>query len=175
MENRSRKIAIRVDRFLRTATFVMYSRSVMETQSWAKLAVLSKNYFHPTPMLVRNIAARRRRGGEGESWTFGMMNAPVRGARFNHNFPVLLRVLSLSLSLFLGHTSGRRKCNCSSNSDDAGVIRIARANVLDSVCACISIARVRSSPPFSKTAMPDGRACADGFSDARNRRWNRPI
>lgn len=50
-------------------------------------------------MLVRNIAARRRRGGEGESWTFGMMNAPVRGARFNHNFPVLLRVLSLSLSL----------------------------------------------------------------------------
>lgn len=42
------KMIIRIDRFLRTACFVIYSRSVMETRSWAKLAalVLSKNYFH---------------------------------------------------------------------------------------------------------------------------------
>lgn len=108
---------------------------------------MPKNYlriiFIRRRCLKRN--AERERGGEGESWTFGMTNAAVRGARFNDNF--LLRVLSLSLSsLGTDTSSGRRKCNCSSNSDDAGVIRIARANVLDSVCACISI-HPRAQPP----------------------------
>lgn len=90
-------------------------------------------------------------------WIF-WINSAGNSSSFNNNFPVLTCSLplwffpSFSVAVRRGYTL-RRKCNCSSNSDDAGVIRIARANVLDSVSAF----QFRAYTAAFETLMPDTR------------------
>lgn len=68
--------------------------------------------------------------------------------RFDRSTTIISPARGSALSSAAERRTSKRKCNCSSNSDDDGVIGIARANVAE-IARARARARAASIPPFN--------------------------